>query len=334
MSTLEQPELKTPAPAPAAPTRRRRPTVRPPRLRWRRHRLAYALIAPAVVFMVLVHLLPMLGGFYLSFKKLNTFTFAQLWGAPWNGLENYRSILFDAENPLRSGFFEAVGNTIQYTFFTIVGTLGGGLAIAVLLNRKMRGIKVIRTLMLTPWVVPSFVVAVLWGFMWQSDNGIINKILVDYSGLLDEHPVWLIGSNSIWAIIIPSIWRGLPFAMLIFLAGLQAIPDELNEAAAIDVAGPWRRFRYITLPLLRPLFAVQLLFGVIYSAYQFAIPVVMMGSNPGPHADLMMTLIVRQSFSNNLFGFGAAASTLVMLAMLVWVAIWWAAFRRDMQPQT
>ena len=143
MSTLEQTEPKTPAPAPPAP-QRRRPPVRPPRLRWRRHRLAYALIAPAVVFMVLVHLLPMLGGFYLSFKKLNTFTFSQLWGAPWNGLENYRSILFDSENPLHSGFMEAVGNTVQYTFFTVAGTIGGGLAVAVLLNRQMRGIKVVR----------------------------------------------------------------------------------------------------------------------------------------------------------------------------------------------
>src|SRR5919197_6319691 len=120
MSTLEQPELKTPAPPPPAPLR---PAVRPPRRR--RNRLAYALIAPAVVFMALVHILPMVGGFVLSFKKLNTFTFSQLWGAPWNGLENYRSILFDSENPLHSGFFEAVGNTVQYTFFTVLGTLGG-----------------------------------------------------------------------------------------------------------------------------------------------------------------------------------------------------------------
>ena len=125
--------------------------------------------------------------------------------------------------------------------------------------------------------------------------------------------MWLSGENSLLAIIIPSVWRGLPFAMLIFFAGLQAIPPELGEAAAIDGAGPWRRFRHITLPLLRPLIAIQLLFGVIYAAYQYVIPVVMLGSNPGPDADLMMTLIVRQSFSNNLFGFGAAASVLLML---------------------
>jgi multiple sugar transport system permease protein len=134
-----------------------------------------------------------------------------------------------------------------------------------------------------------------------------------------------------WAIVVPSIWRGIPFAMLLFLAALQSIPSELHEAASMDGAGPWRRFRHITLPLLRPLIAVQLLFGVIYSAYQFAIPYVMLGTNPGPDADLMMTLIVRQSFSNNLLGFGAAASVLLMLAMLVWVAIWLVTFRRDLQ---
>ncbi|WP_051323801.1 carbohydrate ABC transporter permease [Candidatus Solirubrobacter pratensis] len=296
-----------------------------------RTRLAYWLIAPAVAFMVLVHLLPAAGGFVLSFKRLNTFTFARLFDAPWAGLDNYRSILFDAGNPLRDGFFGAVQNTAVYTFWTVGLTLAGGLAVALLLNRPMKGMRIVRTLMLTPWIVPSFVVAVLWQFMWQSDVGIVNKVLVDYTGILGHRPIWLLGPNTMWAIVIPSVWRGLPFAMLIFLAGLQAMPQELHEAAAIDGAGPFRRFRHITLPLLRPLIAVQLLFTVIYSAYQFAIPVIMLGTNPGEHADLMMTLIYRQSFSNNLFGFGAAASTLLMLIMAVWVAVWYRTFKRDLE---
>src|SRR5439155_7921204 len=175
------------------------------------------------------------------------------------GLENYRSILFDAGNPLRSGFFGAVENTAVYTFWTVGGILGGGLAVALLLNRPMRGMRIVRTLMLTPWIVPSFVVAVLWQFMWQSDVGIVNKVLVDYTGILSHRPIWLLGPNSMWAIVIPSVWRGLPFAMLIFLAGLQSMPHELHEAAAIDGAGAFKRFRYITLPLLRPLIAIQLL---------------------------------------------------------------------------
>jgi multiple sugar transport system permease protein len=326
LSTLApQPEAARIPERDARPPRRRRSAARS------RTRFAYWLIAPAVTFMVLVHLLPTAGGFVLSFKRLNTFTFARLFDAPWAGLENYRSILFDTDNPLRDGFFGAVQNTAVYTFWTVGLTLCGGLAVALLLNRPMRGMRLVRTLMLTPWIVPSFVVAVLWQFMWQSDVGIVNKVLVDYTGILGHRPIWLLGPNTMWAIVIPSVWRGLPFAMLIFLAGLQAMPAELHEAAAIDGAGPLRRFRYITLPLLRPLIAVQLLFSVIYAAYQFAIPEIMLGTNPGPDADLMMTLIYRQSFSNNLFGFGAAASTLLMLLMLVWVGVWYRAFRRDLE---
>src|SRR5215218_2632282 len=313
-------------------TQRRLPREpRRPRRRHRGTRLPYALIAPAVVVMLFVHVLPAIGGFVLSLKKFNLFTFRELFGAPWNGLENYRSILLDADNPLRSGFWGAVSNTAVYTFWTVGGTLVGGMAIALLLHRKMRGQRIVRTLMLVPWIVPSYVVAVLWSFMWQSDVGIVNKILVDYTHLLGERPIWLLGHNTMWAIVIPSIWRGLPFAMLIFVAGLQAMPRELHEAAAIDGAGALRRFRYITLPLLRPLIAVQLLFGVIYATYQFSIPYVMFGSNPGPDADLMMTLIVRQSFSNNLFGYGSAVSVLLMMAMFVWVAIWYRAFKRDLE---
>jgi multiple sugar transport system permease protein len=294
-----------------------------------RERFAYWLIAPALAFMVLVHLIPTAAGSFLSLLDLNTFTFQQLFGAPWAGLSNYDAILFDSANPLHSGFTNAASNTLFYTAVVVAGTLSGGLGIALLMNRAFPGQRVVRTLMLTPWVVPSFVVAVLWEFMWQRDAGIVNKVLVDYTGILGERPTWLLGENTMWAIIVPSIWRGIPFAMLIFLAGLQAIPRELHEAAALDGAGTWRRFRYITMPLLRPLLAIQLLFGVIYSAYQFTIPFVMLGSNPGPSADLMMTLVMRQSFSNNLFGYGAAVSTLLMLAMLVWVGIWYATFRRD-----
>ena len=274
-----------------------------------RRRLAWALIAPAALFMVLVHGLPDARAASTSPSRSSTRSRSPSCSTrrrpAWTTTR--RSSSTPTTRCTRASSARCATPTI-YTVFTVGGTLGGGLAVALLLNRPIRGQKLVRTLMLTPWIVPSFVVALLWQFMWQSDVGIVNKVLVDYTGLLSERPVWLSGANSLWAIIIPSIWRGLPFAMLIFLAGLQAIPHELDEAAAIDGAGPWRRFRHITLPLLRPLIAVQLLFGVIYAAYQYAIPVVMLGTTPGPHADLMMTLIVRQSFSNNLFGFGAAAS--------------------------
>ncbi len=302
--------------------------------RWRRNRVAYAFVAPAAIFMVAVHVVPTIAGLYLSFLNLNTFTFAQLFRAPWVGLGNYRDVLFDELNPLHAGFTNAIRNTVVYTAATVGLTLAAGMGIAVLLNREFPLKRTVRTLMIAPWVVPSFVVAILWQFMWVSDSGIINKVLVDWGHVLDDKPVWLLGPNSLWAIVIPSIWRALPFTVLVFLAGLQALPDELYEAASIDGANAWQRFRRITLPLMKPLIAIQLLFGVIYSVYQFAIPYVMLGTNPGPYADLLMTLVVRQAFTNNLFGYGAAISTLLMLAMLGWVALWYVTFRRSLEPQT
>ena len=325
-SSLTPPRPASPAPAAAAPV----PPAPARRRGRRRHRFAYALIAPAALFMVLVHVLPALAGAYLSLKNLNTFTFHRLFAAPWAGLDNYRAIL-DTSNPLNDGFTGAVWNTARYTFWTVTGCLAGGLAVALLLDRDRPGQKWARALMLTPWIVPGFVVATVWQFMWQSDVGIVNKVLVDYLHLVGERPTWLAGDNALWAMIIPSVWRGLPLNMLIFLAALQAIPRELYEAAAIDGAGAWRRFVHITLPLLRPIIGIQLLFGVIYAAYQYTIPVVMFGSNPGPDADLMMTFIVRQSFSNSLFGFGAAASVLLMAVMLIWVLVWYRGFRRDLE---
>jgi multiple sugar transport system permease protein len=313
-----------PAPAPEELAEKARKST------WRRNRFAWALVAPALTFMVLVHIVPMLAGVYVGFLKLNTFTLPQLFGAPFIGFDNFKG-LFQSSNPLHDGFFNAARNTGIYTFTVVVGTIGGGLGVALLLNRSFPGQRVVRTLMLTPWVIPSFVVATLWQFMWQHDAGIINRILVDYTHLLSHKPTWLLGNNTMWAIVIPSIWRGLPLPMLFFMAGLSAMPPELHEAAKIDGAGAWRRFRYITFPLLRPLIGIQLLFGVIYAAYQFAIPYIMLGSDPGPRADLLMTLIVRQAFDNSLYGYGAAISTLLMLAMAVWVAIWYRAFRRDLE---
>jgi multiple sugar transport system permease protein len=318
------------APAPVEPPPTDELAQKARRSSWRRNRFAWALIAPALTFMVLVHIVPMLAGVYVAFLKLNTFTLPQLFGAPWIGLANFKG-LFQSANPLHDGFINAVRNTGIYTFSVVVGTIGGGLGVALLLHRNFPGQRIVRTLMLTPWVIPSFVVATLWQFMWQRDAGIINKVLVDYTHVLSHKPTWLLGDNTMWAIVIPSIWRGLPLPMLFFLAGLSAMPPELHEAAKMDGAGAWRRFRYITFPLLRPLIGIQLLFGVIYAAYQFAIPYIMLGSDPGPKADLLMTMIVRQAFDNSLFGYGAAISTLMMLAMAVWVAIWYRAFRRDLE---
>lgn len=306
---------------------------------WRKrvkdHKFAYMLMVPTILFMMLVHLLPMIQGFWMSLLKLNQFTLGKYLKAPFVGIDNYVGLLFNTDNPVRQGLNFAVRNTAIYSVIVTIGVMIMGLMMALLMNRDFPGRSIARTAMLLPWVVPSYVVGVLWGFMWQQ-NGIINYFLVDVLHLFDEKPFWLLGPNTIWAIIIPTIWRGWPFLMVIFLAGLQTIPEDIYEAATIDGAGKIRQFWNMTLPMLKPVIAVQLLFQIINNVYSYNIVSTMFGNGagyPGEWGDLLMTALTRQSFGYWSFGSGSAASIMLMFAMLMVVGIWYRAFRSELNAQ-
>lgn len=293
----------------------------------------YLLLIPAVLLMVAVNLTPILEGFYMSLLKLNQYTLGQYLDAPFVGLDNYRRVLLESHSPIRAGLGLALRNTILYTAAVSVLSIAIGLAVAVLLNRNFPGKNLARTLLLLPWIVPSYVVGTLWGFMWQRDVGIINTVLVDWLHLFNERPFWLLGSNSFWAIVIPTVWRGWPVMMLIFLAALQAIPEDQYEAASLDGVSKWKQFWHITLPLLKPVIVIQFMFQIIDNVYSYNIVSMMFGNgagHPGEWADLMMPLLTRQSFSYWLFGQGAAVSFVMMLIMLIFVGIWMTSFKRSM----
>jgi multiple sugar transport system permease protein len=293
----------------------------------------YLLLLPAVFLMAAVNLTPVLQGFYMSLLKLNQFTLGQYLDAPFIGFENYRRVLFEGDNPLRAGLGLAVRNTVLFTITVSTLAIGIGLGVALLMNRDFPGRNIARTLLLLPWIVPSYVVGALWGFMWQRDVGIVNVVLVDWLHLMDEKPFWLLGSNSFWAIVIPTVWRAWPVMMLIFLAALQSIPEDPYEAATLDGVSRWQQFVHITLPLLKPVILIQLMFQIIDNVYSYNIVSMMFGGgvgHPGEWADLLMPLLTRQSFSYWLFGQGAAVSFVMMLLMLLFVGLWLRAFRRSM----
>ncbi|MDQ0116615.1 carbohydrate ABC transporter permease [Paenibacillus harenae] len=300
---------------------------------FKEYRVAYLFILPTFLFMILVHIFPMIQGFVMSFLKLNQFTLSQYLNAPFAGVKNYFDLLFNESNPVRQGLGFALRNTAIYSVVVTVSVMVIGLLVAMLLNRDFPGRGIARAAMLLPWVVPSYVVGVLWGFMWQKE-GIINHILVDILHVMDDKPFWLIGQNTIWAIIIPTVWRSWPFIMVVFLAGLQTIPDDLYEAAKIDGAGRLRQFFTITLPMLKPIIAVQLLFQIINNVYSYNIVAMMFGNGsgyPGEWGDLLMTALTRQTFGYWSFGVGAAASFILMGAMLVVVGIWYRIFRSELR---
>jgi len=298
----------------------------------KKNKLAYGLITPALIAMIIIHVIPIVSGILMSFLNLNQFTLKKFLKAPFIGLGNYKTVLLDPNSTMRSGFFDAFRNTAIFAVICSILVIGIGLLLAILLNRKFRFQGLARTLLMTPWVVPSFVVGLLWGFMWQQD-GVINRILVGFLHLFPEGTYWLTGPKVLVAIIIPTVWRTVPFVMLMLLAGLQQIPDDYYEAADIDGANAWQKFRSITLPLLRSVLSVQILNGIINYVYSFNIVAMMFGHGagfPGKYGDLLMTNINRNSFQIWQFGPGAAATVIVMICVLSLVGVWYKIFQNDL----
>ncbi len=188
-----------------------------------------------------------------------------------------------------------------------------GMAAALLVNSEFRGRRWFRTLFLIPYAMPVYVSVIAWSFMLDRDNGAINA-------LTGHHPFWLLGTNAFWSVVMTTVWRLWPFAFLMTLAGMQNIPRDLYEAAAVDGAGTVRQWRAITLPLLRPVTGVLILILFLWTFNEFNTPYVLYGQAPPSSADLLSLHIYVNSFVNLNFGLGSAMSV-GLLAFLMGVSL-------------
>ncbi|GAA3210422.1 sugar ABC transporter permease [Streptomyces thermocoprophilus] len=265
---------------------------------------------------LLVHLVPMAIGIVMSFKQLTQFHIRDWGAAPWSGLDNYKvSVDFDA--PVGEALLHSFFVTVAFTLLSVGLCWLIGTAAAVFMQDAFRGRGLLRTLFLVPYALPVYTAVITWVFMFQRDNGLINHVLHDQLHLTDEPSFWLIGDNSFWALLIVSVWKGWPFAFLIVMAGLQNIPGELYEAAALDGAGMWQQIRRITLPSLRPVNQVLVLVLFLWTFNDFNTPYVMFGKAAPEAADLISVHIYQSSFVTWNFGTGSAMSVLLLLFLLV-----------------
>jgi len=316
-----------------------------------RKRMVALFLSPPLLVLFCFLLIPLVFGIGLSLLESGKGNLEQSLSAPFVGLANYRDALSSGDSSLRRGLWDALRNSVIYTVCVTGGTIVLGMAGALLVHRRFAGRTLARTLLLFSWIVPSYVAGMLWGFMWQQDEGIINTLLFDImhfdvlSGWFGVHwdyattgeflkPRWLTGENTIWAIIIPTIWRFWPFAMVMFLAGLGTIPREVYEAAEMDGANKGEQFFHITLPMLRPVWILIILQSLVINVYSFNIVIMMFGNGagfPGKHGDLLMTYAFRTSFQMWNFGLGAALSTMLMGLMVIVVFLWYRSFREEIQ---
>jgi ABC-type sugar transport system permease subunit len=268
-------------------------------------RLAWGLVLPAVLTILLVALFPLVWTFW---ESLHLHDLRMPWlGRPFIGFTNY----LDAAGDPR--FREALWHTLVFAATSVTLELVVGLWLALALNRAFRGRGLVRAAVLVPWAIPTVVSALLWRFMFEGQTGIVNTALVDV-GLLREPIVWFIQPGTAWVpIILADVWKTTPFVALLLLAGLQNIDLSLYEAARIDGASPWRQFRYVTLPLLKPAILVALIFRTLDAFRVFDLVYALTGGGPGTSTEPIALYTFNALLQNLQFGYGSALSVIVFL---------------------
>jgi multiple sugar transport system permease protein len=282
----------------------------------RRHLLLpYLLLLPALIAELAIHIVPMLVGAWMSLLRLTQF-FIRNWSeAPFAALANYR-VALDWSGPVGSDLLHSFAVTSAFAVLVVSGAWLLGLSAAVLLERPFRGRALLRTLFLVPYAMPIFTAVITWRFMLQRDTGLVNTVLADQLNLIQSHPFWLLGDNGFVSLVVVGIWRLWPFAFLTFTAGLQSVPRDLHEAAAIDGAGYLRRLRSVTLPMLRPINNVLLIVLFLWTFNDFNIAFLLF-NRPPDSADVISIHIYNASFVGWNFGLGSAMSVLLLLFLMV-----------------
>jgi len=258
----------------------------------------YGFIMPVILGLVLFTALPMILSLYYSFTKYDILT-----SPKWIGFSNYKRLLTD------HSFINSLKVTAIYAVVSVPLSMVLGLAIAVLLNQKVAGMRVFRTLIYLPSVIPAVASAELWKQMFSpSSYGVINTMLLDV-GLIQKPFQFLSNpSTALFSIIVIGLW-GLGGGMIVWLAGLQGIPQQLYEAATIDGAGPWRRFWHITIPMLTPTILFNLVLGII-GALQIFVSAFIIGGDLGSplgSLDFVTVFIYRNAFAYFEMGYASTA---------------------------
>ena len=261
----------------------------------------WLLVVPAFAFLLAFHFLPSLSGFYYALTDWDGLTDAR-----FVGFDNFRELWRDSTT--RS----ALENTLLLAaaFFVAVNVIG--LALAVGLHRTLKSRNVLRAVFFAPVVVSPLAVAFVWQYIFQSD-GALNRTL-DAIGLDGwQHP-WLGDpSTALWAILVTLVWQFSGFAMVIYLAGLQSIPDELYEASALDGAGTWLEFRRLTLPLLAPAVTINATLTLVFGLRLFDQVLALTGGGPGGATETLATQVYKQAFVFGRFGYSTALALVLTL---------------------
>ncbi|QNP73933.1 sugar ABC transporter permease [Streptomyces roseirectus] len=306
----------TPSPAPEKARARRK---------WGHWFTAFAFQVPALVLFGVLVLLPMLFAVYASFFRWGGFG----WPSEAIGFDNYTRLLKDdvfLGDLWRGGLLIGLSVGLQLPF---------ALALAVALNQKLRGRAVYRMLFFAPYILSEAITGILFGMLFAPDDGFADQVLSNI-GLGGLGGKWFSDTSTVLAtLFLVMMWKYFGFHMMLYLAGLQSIPAELKEAALIDGAGPWERFRHITLPLLAPTLKISVFLSVIGAIQLFDLVWVTTSGGPDHHSETMAVTLFQYGFKRYQVGYASAISVAMFVISLVFALVYQRyVLRRDLEGAT
>lgn len=275
--------------------------------RKRRYLTGFLFALPCLIILTLMMLTPLIRTFTYSFSKIQ---FPQL-TTTFNGVKNFEKVL------ARPEIGKVLTNTVVWIFWAVALRFVFGFGSALLLNGSKLGTKAARLLVLLPWTIPSVVTSNTWRWMMQPELGLLNQLLRSV-GLGQFAQNWLGDPNlALFSVLIAYTWSGFPFVMMMILAGLQGIPDDMYEAGRIDGANSFQLFRYITIPSLKSVLVSVLILEITSGLNSFDLLYNMTGGGPGGATEILGLLIHRIGFTNFDFGGASALSVLVIGVALI-----------------
>ena len=285
----------------------------------RRQATLLAFVVPALTYVILFFVYPLIYGFMMSVERIGFI--AQ--SGPYIGLHNY---IVEINDPVTR---EALTNTAIFLVASLFFQFTIGLGIASYFSRRFFLSRFLRSLIIIPWLFPPIASGTIFAIMFAGQGGIIDETLQSLH-LISSPIFWFDSSfKAMFVIIFVNIWIGIPFNAVLLYSGLQDIPNELREASALDGASGWQRFRYITVPLLRPVSLIVIMLGIIYTVKTFDLVVVLTNGGPGNGSQLMSTWAYTLAFQNFQTGQGAAVANMLFVFCMIVAFFYIRATRRE-----
>lgn len=282
------------------------------------------LLSPAVIITVIFILVPVVDSIYRSFFDYKVKNIISGKPGTWNNFANYVKLFTNGKLPT------AMTNTLLFVFGVVIAQFILGMALALVLNTNIRFSRFIRSIMMIPWVVPTLISGLVWLWMFQPQYGLVKYFVGILSGgKITDFAILSSPTTAMLGVSVAALWKQIPLATLLLLAGLANVPEDMLEAAKIDGANEAQRFFKITLPYMKSVIKVTVSMSIIENFKQFPLFWTMTGGGPNNSTTTMAILSYREAFVSNNFGSGAAVTTVWMLMMIAVVFVYNRIFRKE-----